>query len=225
MAYAPPLRAQVVGKVYGPASRGCGGFKRFRPGATGAHGAVGSHQSGCAAYRVRVGERHSGSYFYQSVAGHSYTYSWSFGDGSAPTAAAAISNFNDISSTHIYPGPIRRRYPRNRLDGRGHRQRHHRVAPVHRQLPRDLGKQHPAITRERGHRLGLWYLHQDMYHSSATTGSWAKNCASGYPAYACGSGYGSLDATNVQAFEVNATIRTDRPPIPIPAMSRKASPI
>jgi hypothetical protein len=50
---------------------------------------------------------------------------------------------------------------------------------------------------------GLWYLHQDMYHSSATTGSWAKNCASGYPAYACGSGYGSLDATNVQAFEVN----------------------
>jgi len=50
--------------------------------------------------------------------------------------------------------------------------------------------------------LGLWYLHQNMYHPSSTTGNWDQGCASGYPGFAC-SGQGSLTATNVQAFEVN----------------------
>jgi hypothetical protein len=145
-----------------------------------------------------------GATFINPVAGHSYTYSWSFGDGSAPTAAAAISNFNDISSTHIYPGP----YPSP-------------VPGVTAWTAVVTVNDTTASLQYTGNYLviwenntlqsrvnaaidwGLWYLHQDMYHSSATTGSWAKNCASGYPAYACGSGYGSLDATNVQAFEVN----------------------
>ena len=33
----------------------------------------------------------------------SFTYSWSFGDGSAATAAAAVTNPYDISVTHAYP--------------------------------------------------------------------------------------------------------------------------
>jgi hypothetical protein len=137
--------------------------------------------------------------FTGNISGHSYTVSWNYGDGSPATTPTAISNFNDISSTHTYVGTTVG-------------QTWTAVATV---------SDTTASLQYTGNYLviwennvlqsrvnvaidwGLWYLHQDMYHASATTGSWAKSCASGYGAYSCGSGYGSLDATNVQAFEVN----------------------
>jgi hypothetical protein len=140
-----------------------------------------------------------GAVFTGNISGHSYTVSWNYGDGSPATTPTAISNFNDISSTHTYVGTTVG-------------QTWTAVATV---------SDTTASLQYTGNYLviwennvlqsrvnvaidwGLWYLHQDMYHASATTGSWAKSCASGYGAYSCGSGYGSLDATNVQAFEVN----------------------
>jgi hypothetical protein len=146
-----------------------------------------------------------GAVFTGSVAGHSYTYSWNYGDGSLATAPAAITNFNDIHSSHIYTGTspgvtswtavvtvsdttASLQYTGNYLVIWENNTLQSRV--------------NVAID------WGLWYLHQDMYHPSATTGSWAKGCAPGYAGYACGSGYGSLSATNVQAFEVNGHLGT-----------------
>jgi hypothetical protein len=141
-----------------------------------------------------------GAVFTGNISGHSYTYSWNFGDGSAATTPAAITNFNDISASHTYSGAspgvtawtavvtvsdttASQQYTGNYLVIWENNTLQSRV--------------NAAID------WGLWYLHQNMYHPSATTGTWSSGCASGYPGYACGSGYGSLDATNVQAFEVN----------------------
>lgn len=140
-----------------------------------------------------------GAVFTGNITGHSYTVSWNYGDGSAATTPTAISNFNDISSTHTYVGTTVG-------------QTWTAVATV---------SDTTASLQYTGNYLviwennvlqsrvnaaidwGLWYLHQAMYHPSTTTGSWASGCGSGSSGYACGTSYGSLDATNVQAFEVN----------------------
>jgi hypothetical protein len=144
-----------------------------------------------------------GAIFNKAGSTDSFTYSWNFGDGSAATAAAAVTNPNDISARHVYAGTTvgqtwtavvtvtdtttTAQYTGNYLVIWENNTLQSRV--------------NVAID------LGLWYLHQDMYHPTATTGTWASGCASGYAGYAC-SGYGSLTATNVQAFEVNGHLAT-----------------
>lgn len=132
----------------------------------------------------------------------SFTYSWNFGDGSAATAAAPVTNPNDISARHIYPASTvghtwtavvtvtdtttHAQYTGNYLVIWENNTLQSRV--------------NVAID------LGLWFMHQSMYHPSATTGHW-DNCASGF-SFDCGLGYGSVTASNVQAFEVNGHLAT-----------------
>jgi len=155
-----------------------------------------------------------GAVFTGAISGHSYTYSWNYGDGSTATTPAAVSggqgspSFNDISSTHIYSGTN---------------------PGVTTWTATVTVSDTTALVQYTGNYLviwenntlqsrvnvaidwGLWYLHQDMSHPGATTvspgttGTWVSGCAPGYSYYpgSCGNSYGSLDATNVQAFEVN----------------------
>jgi hypothetical protein len=144
-----------------------------------------------------------GAVFVGGSSTDSYTYSWNFGDG-ASTAAAPITNPNDISAIHQYPfsaatgtnwtatvtvvdTTISTRYTGNYL--------------VIQEANNLQSRANVAID------YGLWYLHQSMYHPAAGQGNWSQSCASGYSGYAC-SGYGSIDATNVQAFEVNGHLGT-----------------
>lgn len=141
-----------------------------------------------------------GATFVGGVSGHTYTYSWNYGDGSAATTAAAITNPNDISSSHTYPSAgstagitswtavVTVTDTTSSLQYTGN----YLVIWENNTLQ---SRVNVAID------WGLWYLHQSMYHPSSTTGNW-DSCASGYN-YSCGLGYGSVGATNVQAFEVN----------------------
>jgi hypothetical protein len=143
-----------------------------------------------------------GAIFNTAGSTDSFTYSWNYGDGSAVTAAAAASNPNDISSTHIYAGTTvgktwtavvtvtdtttTKQYTGNYL--------------VIWEANNLSSRVNVAID------WGLWYLHQSMYHPAPGEGNWT-NCAAGYN-YSCGLGYGSVTAANVQAFEVNGHLAT-----------------
>jgi len=130
----------------------------------------------------------------------SFTYTWAFGDGSPVVGPNAVTNMNDISTTHQYPASAavgttwtavvtvtdttkNKTYTGNYL------------------VIQEANTLQPRVNVAID--WGLWYLHQTMYHPSAGVGYWSAGCASGYAGYACGNGYGSLDATNVQAMEVN----------------------
>ncbi len=143
-----------------------------------------------------------GAIFNPAGSTDSFTYSWNFGDGSAATAAAAVSNPNDISSTHIYAGTTvgktwtavvtvtdtttSAQYTGNYL--------------VIWEANNLSSRVNVAID------WGLWFLHQSMYHPAPGEGDW-DDCAGGYN-YACGLGYGSVTGANVQAFEVNGHLAT-----------------
>jgi len=136
----------------------------------------------------------------------SFTYAWNFGDGTPVAAATPFTNFNDISARHVYAGTTvgqtwtavvtvndttaSKQYTGNYLVIWENNTLQSRV--------------NAAID------LGLWYLHQNMYRPDNIDGdwSWAAGCAPGYAGYACGSGYGSLEASNIQAFEVNGHLAT-----------------
>ena len=132
----------------------------------------------------------------------SFTYVWNYGDGTPVGSATALTNPNDISSRHIYAGTstgqtwtavvtvtdttTSAQYTGNYL-----------VIWE----PNNLSSRvNVAID------WGLWFLHQSMYHPAAGQGNWA-NCAGGY-SYACGLGYNSVTAANLQAFEVNGHLAT-----------------
>ena len=134
----------------------------------------------------------------------SFTYTWTFGDGTS-TAAAAVTNPYDISATHQYPytDPVGTQYSATvtvtdtytGATGSG-------TYLITQQANSLQTRVNVAIDK------GLWYLHQAMYHVDNTnthTGTW-ESCSSFPPVsntgYAC-SGSGSLTATNVQAFEVD----------------------
>jgi hypothetical protein len=143
-----------------------------------------------------------GAIFNTAGSGDSFTFSWNYGDGSAATPAAAVTNANDISSSHIYAGSTvgktwtavvtvtdttsTKQYTGNYL--------------VIWEANNLSSRVNVAID------WGLWNLHQSMNHPSAGVGSWDA-CASGY-SYDCGLGYGSVTAADVQAFEVNGHLAT-----------------
>ncbi len=130
----------------------------------------------------------------------SFTYSWNFGDGSS-TAAAAVTNPNDISARHVYVGTtIGKTWTAvvTVIDTTTHEQATGNYLVIW-EANTLSSRVNVAID------LGLWYMHQSMYHPTPTTGYWDQ-CASGF-SYDC-SGYGSLDAANVQAFEVNGHLAT-----------------
>ena len=145
-----------------------------------------------------------GAIFNTGGSSDSFTYQWNYGDNSSGSVTA-ISNPNDISATHVYSvesngvTPATVGYTWTAVvtvtDTTSHAQYtgNYLVIWENNNLQ---SRVNVAID------LGLWYLHQDMYHPSATTGQW-ENCAGGYSAYACGNSYGSLSATNTQAMEVN----------------------
>src|ERR1035437_1126944 len=136
-----------------------------------------------------------------------YTYQWNYGDNSSGSVTA-ISNPNDISATHVYSvesngvTPATVGYTWTAVvtvtDTTSHAQYtgNYLVIWENNNLQ---SRVNVAID------WGLWYLHQNMYRPDNGVGdwTWAGGCAPGYAGYACGSGYGSLDATNIQAFEVN----------------------
>ena len=142
------------------------------------------------------------------VSGHNYTYIWNYGDGTPVGSPTTITNFNDIHGSHIYP-----------FSGTPTPGVTSWTAVV-------TVNDTTASVQYTGNYLviwenntlqsrvnvaidwGLWYLHQNMYHPTATTGTWARNCAPGYPGYACYNNYGGLDANNAQAFEVNGHLAT-----------------
>jgi len=159
-----------------------------------------------------------GAVFTGAVANHNYTFSWNYGDGSTATTPVAITagegtpSFNDISSSHVYSGTT---------PGVTSWTAQVTVLDTTTSTPYTgniivLWENNTLASRVNvAIDWGLWYLHQIMSHPSATsessssagspgaTGSWAAGCAPGYYGFSCGNGAGSLDATNVQAFEVN----------------------
>src|ERR1035441_1001710 len=144
-----------------------------------------------------------GAIFNTGGSSDSFTYQWNYGDNSSGSVTA-ISNPNDISATHVYSvesngvTPATVGYTWTAVvtvtDTTSHAQYtgNYLVIWENNNLQ---SRVNVAID------LGLWYLHQDMYHPSSTTGTW-ENCAGGYSSYAC-SGYGSLSATNSPAMGVN----------------------
>jgi hypothetical protein len=147
-----------------------------------------------------------GATFNPAGSTHAFTYTWNFGDGSAATAARAVTITygigNDISATHQYPASAAVGTNWTAV-----------VTVTDTNTSAQYTGQYLVIQEANALQsrvnvaidLGLWYMHQSMYHTSATVGNW-ESCASGYN-YDCG-GYGSLDATNVQAFEVNGHLAT-----------------
>ncbi|MGO9340677.1 MAG: PEP-CTERM sorting domain-containing protein [Terracidiphilus sp.] len=154
-----------------------------------------------------------GAIFNPAGSADSFTYVWNYGDGTPVGSATALTNPNDISSRHIYAGTsagqtwtavvtvtdttTSAQYSGNYL--------------VIWEPPPTNPAQSPNLTQLQWRvnvaiDWGLWFLHQSMYHPAAGQGNWA-NCASGYN-YACGLGYGSVTASNVQAFEVNGHLAT-----------------
>lgn len=151
-----------------------------------------------------------GATFTGAISGHSYTYSWNYGDGSAATAPAAITNFNDIHGSHTYPGPFPSPVP-------GVTSWTAQVTVSDTTASQQYTGNYLVIWENNNLQSrvnaaidwGLWYLHQSMYHPSATTGTWSHNCAAGYTSgYTCGDNEGGLDANNVQAYEVNGHLAT-----------------
>jgi hypothetical protein len=147
-----------------------------------------------------------------------FTYSWNFGDGSAPTTPATVTNPYDISATHIYS------------TGTAGVTRWTAVVTV--------TDTHTSMTYTGSYLLalepntlqwtvniaidnGLWYLHQSMWRGTDTIlgtgtawGGWDGNNGSpGCPTppsgiYACGLGAAGLDAMNVYAFLNNGHLET-----------------
>jgi hypothetical protein len=150
-----------------------------------------------------------------------FTYSWNFGDGSAATTPAAVTNPYDISVTHQYPASA------------GTGTQWTAVVTVTDTTTNQTGSanyyviQEPKFPPANASNLeaqvsstanvaidwGLAYLHRTMWRNgtnpnTGTAGGWdtqnynCTNLAGDTGTYACLS-YGSIDAENVQAFEVN----------------------
>lgn len=146
-----------------------------------------------------------GAIFNKAGSADSFTYVWNYGDGSPVGSALALTNPNDISSTHIYAGTsVNQTWTAvvTVTDTTTHAQYTGNYLVVWQ--PNNL----TALQWRANVSIdwGLWFLHQSMYHPAAGQGNWTS-CASGYN-YACGLGYGSVTAANVQAMEVSGHLAT-----------------
>lgn len=138
----------------------------------------------------------------------SFTYSWNFGDGSAATTPAAVTNPYDLSVSHQYPASAATGTQWTA------------VITVTDTTTSQVGTANYYVIQEPNNLSsrvnvaidwGLSYLHRTMYRNGtnpnvSTAGGWDSNCTNingdSYGPYAC-IGYGSIDAENVQAYEVN----------------------
>jgi hypothetical protein len=139
-----------------------------------------------------------------------FTYSWNFGDGSAPTAAAPVTNPYNISATHQYPASAA---PGTAWQA---------VVTVKDTTNNTTGTATYYITQETNtlnSRVnvaidwGLWYMHETMWRNTTTAygpsvnwGGWDTQnygcTAVNGSTWDC-SYYGAINADNVQAFEVS----------------------
>jgi len=128
-------------------------------------------------------------------------WSWDFGDGS-PVAGGTVSNPYIVEASHVYAGPVgtiftARLTVRNTSTGETANQTYF-VQMVDKTLDAEVNV---AIDE------GLWYLHktQRRFMSGAEpVGDWNT---SGYAS----SGWGSVSAVNVNAFEVNGHLEGGNP--------------
>jgi hypothetical protein len=137
----------------------------------------------------------------------SFTVDWSFGDGSADTTFA-LTNAYDISTTHVYSGGAGQTWTAT-------------VTVTDMTNPNTGSATYPVIMEANtlASRVdvaidwGLWYMHQTMWRANApgngqtvNWGGWDTQntaCANvNGAAYDC-TYYGSINADNVQAFEVS----------------------
>jgi hypothetical protein len=142
-----------------------------------------------------------------------FTYSWNFGDGSAATSPATITNPYDISATHTYTtgtagvttwtAVVTVKDTTNPATYTGN-------YPVALQANNLQARVNIAIDN------GLWFLHTSMWRNTDTIfstgtpwGGWDGNAGAGtcQGTYACESAAG-LDATNAQAFLVSGHLET-----------------
>lgn len=143
----------------------------------------------------------------------SFTYSWNFGDGSSPTAAAPVTNPYNISATHIYTtgtagvttwtAVVTVTDTNTSATYTGNYQ----IALQ----PNNLqARVNIAIDN------GLWYLHTSMWRNNDTVfgtstpwGGWDASAGNGgcSGTYTCLNAAG-LDSTNAQAFLVSGHLET-----------------
>lgn len=142
----------------------------------------------------------------------SFTYQWSFGDGTS-SAVTALTNPYDISVSHNYPASAAQGTQWTA------------TVTVTDTTNSQTGTAKYYVIQETNilsSRVnvaidwGLWYMHQTMWRGTSSGGlawgGWDGQGSGGTctnvnsAAYACGY-YGSIDAENVQAFEVNGHLQ------------------
>ncbi len=148
----------------------------------------------------------------------SFTFQWSFGDGSS-TAAAAVTNPYDISTTHAYAGSQAGQTwtAKVTVTDTTTNQTGSATYPVILEANTLTSRVNVAIDS------GLWYMHQTEWRGttvvSGNTVNWGGwDYSSGSPgcptvngnAYDCDNAYNSsvIDAANLQAFEVSGHLPT-----------------
>lgn len=156
----------------------------------------------------------------------SFTYQWSFGDGTS-SAVTALTNPYDISVSHQYPASasvgtqwtatVTVTDTTNSQTGSA---KYYVIQESNSPTTFPSGSSTPYLVSAEANVAidwGLWYLHQTMWRGTSSGGiawgGWDFQSGAGTcnnvngAAYACGY-YGSLDAENVQAYEVNGHYQT-----------------
>jgi hypothetical protein len=140
-----------------------------------------------------------------TAGGTNIEYSWDFGDGSAPTAYAAVTLANKyaLEATHTYVGAAGAIFTaqlrvRNSTTGEAASGNYYvKIEP-----------QSLSVEVNRAIDEGLWWLHKTMNRSTVNIGHWESGCS-----YSC-SGYYVITAINVNAFLVNGHKETSDPANP-----------